>query len=208
MTSSPEKRIRDSFHALVRLAGEGYGYFTTTQARKTGYSWASLKNHLDRGRIRRVARGVYRLLSVPTDRHSQEREVLLQAGDRAVLSHESALAIHNLSDIIPHKIHISLPRSARWRSFADPVVRVHFVSSPIPRSDVETIDGMPVTKPARTIVDCIEDHSTPEQMQMAVTAALQKGVISGSELGRIAENRKSYVRKWLAEYANDDKLAI
>ena len=129
MTTSPEKQNkRDSYEALVSLASAGYGYFTAKQARNLGYSWATIENHLRRGRIRRTARGVYRLLSIPTDSHSQEREILLRAGDRAVLSHESALALHQLSDVIPHKIHISLPRSARWQTFNDKVIRIHFTS--------------------------------------------------------------------------------
>lgn len=52
----------------------------------------------------------------------------LTAGEKiAAVSHESALDLHGLSDVIPNKVHLTLPRAKRYRS-PSPGVAIHTTS--------------------------------------------------------------------------------
>src|SRR5687768_13071812 len=74
---------------------------------------------------------------------------------RAVVSHESALEQHDLSDVIPAVVHVSIPRAKRGQR-PRPGVRVHTVEQAPGRSEVTTVHGVLVTTPERSIVDYLE----------------------------------------------------
>ncbi len=76
---------------------------------------STLRHHARRGgRYERVRQGLYRLRYFPTSGHEHVVAAWLplrEAG--AVVSHESALELHELSDVIPAGVHLSLPRAQR-----------------------------------------------------------------------------------------------
>jgi len=84
------------------------------------------------------------------------REELLAAQLRlapeACVSHESALELLGLSDIVPDLIHLSVPRARRKLSRRSGVA-LHTTTRPLDGSDVVARDGMRLTGPARTIAD-------------------------------------------------------
>jgi predicted transcriptional regulator of viral defense system len=59
----------------------------------------------------------------------------LALGSDALISHESALALLDLSDVIPDAIHIVVPRSRRYRP-ALPGVRLHTTTRPLARGEI------------------------------------------------------------------------
>lgn len=173
------------------LEAEAYpqsGYFTVQQAREHGVSSQLLNHHVRRGRFESVRRGLYRLRGFPSSEHDEMREKWMAVGpEKAVLSHESALALLELSDNIPDAVHLLVPR--RHRGLRRPpgaVIHTH--------SDNETIntvwrDGLPLTAPARTLVDVVNDLQ-PEQAAMAVEQALQRGLLTTSQLQQEAARRQ------------------
>jgi predicted transcriptional regulator of viral defense system len=93
---------RPNAFGLHRLAYGQDGYFTARQARECGFSAQLLDHHLHSGRYERMRRGLYRLRGYPGSSHEQVRASWLVVGaDRAVVSHESALELHELSDVLP-----------------------------------------------------------------------------------------------------------
>src|SRR6266540_4557955 len=104
------------------LEAEAYqqsGYFGTDQAREHGVSRQLLSHHVRQGRFQRVRRGLYRLRGFPTSEHDEMREKWMAVGmEKAVLSHESALALLDLSDNIPDHVHLLVPR--RYRGLRRP----------------------------------------------------------------------------------------
>jgi predicted transcriptional regulator of viral defense system len=163
------------------------GYFTAGQARAHAVSRQLLDHHLRRGRFQRIRRGLYRVQGFPRDEHDDMREAWMAVGiTDALLSHESALALLDLSDTIPDAVHLLVPRRHRGLR-RPPGVVVHT------RPDSEEIptvwrDGLPLTAPARTLLD-VADRLQPEQLSMAVRQALRRGLLTREELEEEAERR-------------------
>jgi predicted transcriptional regulator of viral defense system len=61
-----------------------------------------------------VRRGLYRLSDYPSGEHEEIRAAWLTVGmERAIVSHESALVLHGLSDVLPNTVHLLTPREHR-----------------------------------------------------------------------------------------------
>jgi predicted transcriptional regulator of viral defense system len=177
-------------HDLLGLQAEAYqqgGYFTAEQARGHGVSRQLLDHHVRAGRFERVRRGLYRLSGFPTGEHDDIREEWLAIGpDKAVVSHQSALVLHDLSDNIPNAVHVLMPRRHRGlRRRAGVVVHTTNDDDQIP---TVLRDGIAVTTPARSIVDAA-DQLQPEQLDMAVRQALRRGLLTRRQLEEEAARR-------------------
>lgn len=181
------------------LEAEAYqqsGFFTIDQAREHGVSRQLLSHHVRQGRFERVRRGLYRVLGFPSSQHDDMREKWMAVGmDKAVLAHESALALLELSDNVPNKVHLLVSR--RYRGLRRPPdVVIHT------RPDDEKVstvwrDAMPVTAPARTLVD-VADELQPEQAAMATQQALSLGLLTRRQLEQeAARQRKTRVLETL-----------
>ncbi len=172
------------------LEAEAYhqsGYFNAGQARAHGVSRQLLDQHLRRGRFERLRRGLYRVQGFPRDEHDDMREAWMAVGiTDALLSHESALALLDLSDTIPDAVHLLVPRRHRGLR-RPPGVLVHT------RPDSEEVaavwrDGLPLTAPARTLLD-VADRVQPEQLVMAVGQAMRRGLLTADQLQAQAKRR-------------------
>jgi predicted transcriptional regulator of viral defense system len=176
---------------VLGLEAEAYqqsGYFNAAQARAHAVSRQLLEHHVRRGRFQRVRRGLYRIQGFPTVEHDDMREAWMTVGiPDALLSHESALALLDLSDNIPGATHILVPRRHRGLR-PPPGVIVHT------RPDSEDIaavwrDGLPLSAPARTLLD-VANQLQPEQLAMAVRQALRRGLVTAGQLKEEAAQRR------------------
>jgi predicted transcriptional regulator of viral defense system len=172
---------------LEAVSYEQSGYFTSEQARTHGVSRQLLNHHIKQGRFEQIRRGLYRVQGFPSSQHDDIREKWMTVGaEKAIVSHESALALLELSDNIPDKVHLLVPR--RYRGLRRPPgVVIHT----FPDADkVATLrrDGMAVTAPARTLVD-VADELQPEQAAMAARQALSRGLLTRRQLEQEAARR-------------------
>lgn len=179
---------------LFLVASTHMGHFTRAEAESCGYG-TDLLTHLTRsGRFLRVHRGVYRLRDYPDSPREHVVTAWLAVGAaRSVVSHETALDIHDLSDVIPNAIHLTVPRTVRNLPQL-PGVRIHTTTREIGPSDVVTREGVRVTSVARTIVDCAEKGTGPEQVEMAVCQAIQRALSTPGRLRAAAANRSQRVQ--------------
>ena len=176
--------MHDDNHPDIRgLEADAYqqsGYFSSEQARQHGVSRQLLNHHLKQGRFEGVRRGLYRVRGFPSSQHDDIREKWMAVGaEKAIVSHESALALLELSDSIPDDVHLLVPRKHRGLR-RPPGVVIHT------RPDDESVgtvwrEGMPTTTPARTLVDVAVDLQ-PEQAAMAVRQALAQGLLTRRQL--------------------------
>jgi len=180
---------------LYEIATEQGGYFTTKQASGSGYSRALISHHAKSGLFIRVRRGLYRFREYPSSQHEDVLAAWLTLGkDFAVVSHDSALDILGLSDVIPNSINITVPRSKR--NFTSwPGVKVHTTAKPIMQEDTVTRDGIIVTSPARSILDAAEAGVAPEQIEIAVAQAINRGLATARQLQEKAYERGVRVDK-------------
>ena len=175
---------------LLGLEAEAYqqsGYFNARQARAHAVSRQLLEHHLRRGRFERVRRGLYRVQGFPTAEHDDMREAWMAVGiEDALLSHESALALLELSDNIPDAVHLLVPRRHRGLRLPSGVI----LNTRRDSEDPATVwrDGLPLTAPVRTLLDVV-DLIQPEQMSMAVRQALSRGLLTADQLQEEAERR-------------------
>ncbi len=100
---------KPDYDQLYTIAEDQGGYFSAAQAGEAGFSWERLSNTAKSGGIQRVYRGIYRLSRFPASRFEDLHIASLRTGPDSVISHESALAVYDLSDVLPARTHIIIP---------------------------------------------------------------------------------------------------
>lgn len=191
--------IHPDFEGLYLVATGQMGHFTSAQAKEHGISRMLLHYHVKTGRLQRIYRGVYRFRDFPSSPREEVAAAWLAVGkDIAVVSHESALEVLGLSDIIPHKIELTIPRDQRYRKPPEGIT-VHTSIHPIQREDIVYRDGLPTTSPARTIVDVTESGTSLEHVEVAVEQALNQGTTSVRRLRDHSSGRSLRVRDAISD---------
>jgi predicted transcriptional regulator of viral defense system len=186
---------RPRHECLFGVASEQQGYFTAAQARACGFDTNLIAYHKRRGRFIPVLRGVYRLRDYPSSNRGEVVAAWLSVGkDVAVVSHESALDLLDLSDVIPRSVSLTVPRSKRHARRL-PGVTIHTTTRPLVSLDVKDWEGVRVTSAARTILDAAEDGTAPEQIDMAVRQAIARGLTTKRQLQEGATRRSKRARE-------------
>lgn len=171
---------------LFETAAAQEGLFTTQQAANAGYSPQLLLHHVKGGRIRRLHRGIYRLVHFPAGDHEDLSLVWLWSDRKGVFSHETALALHDLSDALPAQVHLTLPKSWSSRRLRVPDgVVLHF--GDVAKAERRWIGPVPATSPARTLIDCAEDTLPDDILYAAVREAMERGLLSTDEMAELRE---------------------
>src|SRR6185295_10733006 len=117
--ASSERNTPD-WGALFGVAQAQSGYFTTGQAAEAGYSPQLLQKYLGNGKVARVMRGIYRLIHFPAGEQEELIWLWLWSEQAGVFSHETALALYDLSDALPSIVHMTIPASWRHRRLRVP----------------------------------------------------------------------------------------
>ena len=185
------KERKEAAKRLYEIAEGQQGFFTTKQAKAAGFAENTHPYHVHAGNWIREHRGIYRLASFP---RGERPDLMLwslwsrnrgEAG-QGVFSHQTALSLHDLSDVMSAKLDMTMPRSFRRSSKIPRVLVLHFAD--LPQSDIGTAHGVRVTKPMRTILDLLAGGEVPSAtLRQAVREGLRRGIIRRSE---IAEARK------------------
>jgi hypothetical protein len=187
MSDSP----RPDHGCLFEIASEQGGYFTARQAHRCGFSRANLSHHVAAGRYVRLRRGLYRLTEYPSSAREDVIRAWLSFGkDTAVVSHESALDLLGLSDAVPEHVHVTIARGRRGRSKV-PGVRVHTTTLLPAGHEIMVVEGVPITSPARSIVDITAAGASPEHVIAATRQALARGMVTREQLERVARVRQA-----------------
>ena len=192
---------RETFRRLYETAESQQGYFTAKQAKECGFSESAQHYHVQVGNWVREHRGIYRLARFPQTDESHLVLWSLWSRDRqerrqGVYSHETALAIHDLSDVMPSKLHLTVPRRFRRNSEVPPVLVLHYAD--LPQSDIERRAGFRVTRPLRTIVDLAHTGDIPRDLlSQALREALSRGMITRAQIGALPADSRE--RQWLEQ---------
>jgi predicted transcriptional regulator of viral defense system len=180
-----------SWNRLFEVAAAQAGYFTTQQAAKAGYSSQLLLKHMRAGRVMRARRGIYRLVHFPASEHEELVSVWLWTELAGVISHQSALALHGLSDVLPTHVHITLPAAWRRRRFRVPLdVTLHYAD--VPAEERAWFGAVPITSPRLTLNDCAKAGLSPQLLQQAAQQALRRGLVARSELREVEAALQPY----------------
>ena len=160
---------------LVERAADQHGYVTTRDARDLGIDPTQLRLLAARGRLERVGRGVYRVSVLPRGEHDDLAEAVAWSLGRGVVSHESALVLHGLSDVNPSRVHLTVPRDNHPRAAGGELFHIH--RRALSTCDVTEVDGIAVTTVSRTVRDCVAGGTDPYQLRLAIDRAEAEGLV-------------------------------
>jgi predicted transcriptional regulator of viral defense system len=178
---SPPLPEKPNWDRLFEVALAQDGYFTTSQAAEAGYSSQLLLKHIRAGRVTRTRRGIYRLVHFPADEHGELTTAWLWSERTGIISHQTALALHGLSDVLSAHIHLTLPSAWRRRRFrVPPDIVLHYAD--VPSEDRTWFGAVPTTNPRRTLNDCARAGLSPELLQQAAHQGLRRSLVTRSEL--------------------------
>lgn len=191
----------DALDALLEVGFEQGGYVSSAQAGAIGLSRSDVARLVRSGDVHRVRRGVLRMRHADR-RHEDEIAAWLhfergrlpwdrRGQSEAVLSHDSAAALHGLGSIIPTLPTVTVsPKRRRATDLAD--VSVHGV--PLHDTDWSWLDvnglELPVTTPARTIIDLVLAGHEPSYIRRAITEATHDGRTTARDLHETAARRR------------------
>lgn len=179
------------WQALYEIAASQEGLFTTHQATSAGYSAPLLVHHQKAGRIARVRRGIYRLIHFPPGDHEDLIAAWLWSEQAGVLSHQTALSLHGLSDVLPAQIHLTLPQSWRQRRLRVPQgIVLHYAD--VPTAERSWVGAVPLTSPRQTLNDCARAGLSPDLLRQAAKQALARGLVTKAKLGEVEKSLKGF----------------
>jgi predicted transcriptional regulator of viral defense system len=135
-----------------------------------------LHRHVHNRTLEHPRRGIYRLANFPPADHEELIVLWLWSKQQAVFSHETALELHELSDAFPASIHLTLPTSASRRRMYPPGAIVHYAD--IPDADRQWLGPVPLTTPARTVLDIVNAHGDPLLIIQAIDQGIRAGLFS------------------------------
>jgi predicted transcriptional regulator of viral defense system len=162
-----------SWDRLYEAAAAQDGLFSTRQAAAAGYSPQLLAKYLQNGRVRRV--------HFPARQHEDLVAAWLWAEREGVFSHETALSLHELSDVLPARVHLTLPAAWLRRRLRVPEgITLHYRD--VGSDERAWVGAVPVTTPRRTLTDCLASHVSPETIEKATRDAVRRGLLSRAEI--------------------------
>jgi predicted transcriptional regulator of viral defense system len=105
------------------------------------------------------------------------------ADRRGVLSHDTALDLHELCDVNPVQIHITIPTAYRLQK---PVPKLYDLHQRDLDEDEKTrYEGIAVVTPQRAILDGIESGLRTDLLRQAIDSARHRGLLRGAYLARM-----------------------
>jgi very-short-patch-repair endonuclease len=197
----PDKRDKSGRDAAIALiASRQHGVITRAQLVAAGISTSAISDRVTAGRLHRIHRGVYAVGHSKLSEHGRWLAAVLACGEGAVISHLSAAELwgirrraRRLSEAGGRgeegDVHVTVPATAGRRRRNGIVLHR---SSTLTASDCTRRDGIPVTKPARTLED-LRALLTPAQINAAVREAeFLRLPIADPSGGAGSRNRKSF----------------
>jgi len=174
-----------SWEDLLATAADQHGYFTSAQAAAAGISRRAMTWRAEHGSAARAGYGLYRLPHWPTE-PNDELYALQALAPFGTFSHETALNVLGLSDIIPGTIHFTIPESSRLGP--RPGVKLHRSRRNADR-DRALRDGLWISTPRRALLDSARLGSDPDQLINAAREAKARAMLTSEDIARLREHR-------------------
>lgn len=178
------------YTVLHDYAVEQYGYVTTRDAEALGVNPTRLQKMKERGALERVSRDVFRFPDVPAGPLDQYVAVTLWPLEiRGVLSHATALDLHDLCDINPSRIEITVPSGFRTTRKPPGVMRLH--REDLPEKEITWHEGIPIVAVRRAILGSIEQHVGWNLIEQAIDTARARGRLTPEQADELRRLRSS-----------------
>jgi len=151
---------------VAALAARQHGVVTRRQLHALGLDDSAIRRRKGTARLHQVYRNVYAVGHTDLTAHGRYLSAVLAYGNQAVLSHRSAAFLWRICPERRLRIDVTVPGGGS-RPRRGPIV-VH--RSPLPAEHVTIRERIPVTTPARTLVD-LADHLNRRELERALDEA-------------------------------------
>lgn len=165
-----------AFLTLLDHAHENFGFVTPDDARDLDLDPTVLRVMAARDVIEHIDRGIYRMPAVPPTPLDEYMEAVLWTGRRGVLSHETALDLHDLCDVNPAAIHLTVPPGWRTRRALPAAYRLH--RGRLDSQDIGQHEGIPIVAAGVAIQGAMDDGLGLGLIEQAINAARERGLIT------------------------------
>ncbi len=193
---------------LRETANNQGGYFTARQAKVFGYDLRNAPYYVSSGEWIRESHGIYRLVGVPSpDPIKDELHFWLlwtigrkANSPRGALAYETVLSLYELSDLIPSKVHLTVPRDFKISKIPKGV-SLHFEEKS--HDDFVDYEGLKVVRPLIAIIDLIrEERVSMEHIERGFLDGVRKGVIAYTEIkdAELKPQEQRKINEWLREF--------
>lgn len=165
---------------LFEIADRQQGYFAAGQAKECGYYDSHFQRYLSSGEWIKVGRGLYRLSRYPLSDRPDLIEWCLwsrnkQGEIQGVWSHETALDLYELCDIMPAKLHLTVPHNFRKSISIPSVLKIYYID--LEKKDFTEQQGYRITTPIKTLLDLAETRQISDDLlKQAVVEGRKKGI--------------------------------
>lgn len=167
---------------IARVATVQRGAVTWTQLTHAGVDPSAIRRRAKNGSLHRVHPGVYMVGHLALAPLAAETAALLACGDASLITHWSSLSMMRLIEHPPDLVHVTVvgrrcrPKRGIW---------LHTVSELDPW-DIRYHEGIPLTSPARTLID-IAATASAGVLERAVSEARATRQLLDGELEQALE---------------------
>lgn len=142
-----ELAVRGPDAAIAALAGRQHGVVSRRQLAACGIAPRATDRRIAAGRLHVVHRGVYAVGHECLPRLGRVMAAVLAAGLGAVVSHRTAADLWRVAPTAQAAVEVTVPRRGPRRE------GLRAYHAMLPPSDITMLDAIPVTTPARTLLD-------------------------------------------------------
>ena len=199
----PDSQRRGLLRKALAVAHRQHGAVALTQLLDLGLTLSTVQNWLSRGLLHTIHRGVYALGRPDLPPKGRWMAAVLACGPGAYLSHASAAALHGIRATAAARVDVTLTRLS---SLTHPRIRIHRRPA-LTAADLTTLDGLPVTSVARTLLDLASLRLVTEaQLERACEQAILAGIFDLREVEELLRRsrRARGIRKLRAVLARGD----
>jgi very-short-patch-repair endonuclease len=181
-------RRREVERVLLELGAAQQGVVARGQLRQRGMSISAIDRLVRVGRVQVRHPGVYQVGPLPLPGAAEHAAILALRGEGRI-SHGTAARRHRLLAGAPHTNSVEVTMAHRRRRRLEGV-RIHRVHD-LRDDEVTQIDGIPVTTPARTLLDLAE-CTTAREVEQAYATALRKQLVTPDDMREMLERHPTH----------------
>ncbi|BBZ52730.1 type IV toxin-antitoxin system AbiEi family antitoxin domain-containing protein [Mycobacterium heidelbergense] len=171
---------------LWDIAATQLGFVTAQQAGAVGIDKIAMQMLVQRGTLTRVAHGVYRFPQFPVGQYDPYMlAVLWTRAPEACLSHETALDAYAISDVNPHRIHVTIAKRRRLRRAGDGDYAIH--REDLAPTQIGWWQEIPTVTPVTAIAQCVAYGTPTYLLRQAIDRGHAQGYLTTAESGELAK---------------------
>jgi very-short-patch-repair endonuclease len=165
---------------IAALSAGQLGGFNRAQATDAGLSNRQLRSRVRSGSLVQTGPNSFHLAGAPTTLQSQLLELVLDVGAPVWVCGPTAAALHRFDGYsLRRPFHVLIDAERNVRRHGAVIHRSEVVDA----IDREEFEGLPITSPARTLID-LARHASPAQLQAAIEHAFAEGLVNEDHLHR------------------------